>query len=341
MSRATRLWLGGAITAAGVLSWALMLAILEPATRLSYERQQAAVRSGDFRRVVDVDDMAQMVLWAKDLRWASLVLALGGMLILVTGVARAVVLLAGVLWLALDIWLDRSEFGTWDTFAVVAGGVGLLLAAIAWAAPRGDPARPPGAAILVYSGVAAAFVPMMFAVTADTGGFQPRGLMALSIAVSLALAATAMLAALTAAPALSARRVAGSVAFALAVAAPSVAGQWWLATQTSSDGSWPVVGTWLPIPVLLTGCVVAVRGWRAPVRDWVGRVGFCIALTALSYVLIWFGIIIGYQAQATILPLTGDRAFFDGYMFAVAAAVAGPALGWVAMLAAQRRAQPT
>ncbi|WP_117214555.1 hypothetical protein [Allorhizocola rhizosphaerae] len=67
-----RTWIGGTLAALGALAWAWTMTMLEPATWRAYEAQQAAVRDGTIAVAVDVEYMDQMVLMAKDLRWAAL-----------------------------------------------------------------------------------------------------------------------------------------------------------------------------------------------------------------------------------------------------------------------------
>jgi len=336
VNRVTRLWWGGGLAALGVVCWALVLVGFEPAVREGADTIDFLFRTRTSPALLPGgDEVAQMLLWPRDLRWAAMALALGGLLIATD--ARTAAVLAMPLWLALDLSVANAEIFGRQAFAVLAGGVGVILAAGVWAAQRLTRTRPVGQpglggnGILVYCGVAAALTPLMFNVDPSTSPFRPRAMMAVAVVLSLGLAVAAVLAALTAAARSSRDTIGGALVFASAVALPTIVVQWWFAEVRYPD-SWLIAVPWVAAPILLLGCVLLAKGRPATVLGWIGTGLQAAVVSGLSFVLIWFGLVLSLLVYAEYLDRPGA-----GYQIVIGGLIAGPLTGVVAMIGGGRR----
>ena len=335
MNRVARLWWGGGLAALGVVCWALTLAVFEPAVREGGDTVAELFRTHTAPVALPgADEVVQMLIWPTDLRWGAMALAVGGLLIAVT--ARTAVVLAAPLWLVVDLAAARTEIVGWQAFAALAGGVGVAMAAGAWAAQRFTrdwPAEPGGRGILVYCGIASALTPLMFNVDPSTKPFRPQVMMLVAVLVSVGLAVCAVLAALTAAPMVGSLDDTGinrAMTFAFAVALPTIAAQWWFAEVRYPD-SWLIAVPWVAAPALLVGCVLLALGRPSTPLGWIG-VGFQTAVVSgMSFALIWFGLVLSLLVRAEFV----ER--HDGYQIAVGGLIAGPLMGVVAMVGQRRR----
>lgn len=97
--------------------------------------------------------------------------------------ARAALLLIVPLWLGLDIYVDRADIGGREAFAALTFTVGVVLAAIVWAA-RHLRAPTGSRAALIYCGIASSMAPMMVYADPFTAPFRPKGMAVVAVAVS-------------------------------------------------------------------------------------------------------------------------------------------------------------
>lgn len=325
MNAAARLWSGAALAVAGVLAWALTLAIFEPAVRARGEGLPVSEAVG------------QLLVWPIDLRWGAMVLTLGGLLIAFS--ARVPLVLTMPVWLALDLTVDQARAEGWLAFGMLVAGAGVVLAAgiglavgvKAGAAQRFSSGEESGYGILVYSGVAAALVPLLFNVEPVTRPLRPPAMMVTAILLSLGLAIAAVLAALTATPPSGFRGIVVALGLAVAVAAPAIALQWWFA-ELSNPGNWLLALPWAAAPVLLLGCVLVAKGRPATALGWAGTGLQAIVVSGLSFMLIIFGVVLSMLARAEWFERPGDA-----FQIIIGGLVAGPLIGVVAMLGSGRR----
>lgn len=327
MNAAARMWSGGALAVAGVLIWALTLAIFEP-----------AIEAGaDGAAYFDAEAIEQMLVWPIDLRWGAMVLTLGGLLIAFS--ARVAIVVTMPVWLALDLTMDGAQVAGWLAFGMLVAGAGVVLAAgvgLAIGVKSGAVQRftsPDGAGhgILVYCGVAAALMPLMFNVEPVTRPMRPPAMMVVAILLSLGLAIAALLAALTATTPSGSRGIIVALGLALMVAAPAIAVQWWFA-ELSNPGNWLLAVPWAAVPVLLLGCMLVAKGRPATTLGWVGTALQAVVASGLSFALILFGVVLSMLVRAEYFGRPGDA-----FQLIVGGLVAGPIIGVVAMLGSGRR----
>ncbi len=181
-ARDTSRWAGGVLTFAGLVCWALSLTVFEPAVHAGADLIRTSTWTSEHKRP-PADEVVALMLWAKDLRWAGIVLAVGGLLIVLA--ARAALLLIVPLWLGLDIYVDRADIGGREAFAALTFTVGVVLAAIVWAA-RHLRAPTGSRAALIYCGIASPMAPMMVYADPFTAPFRPKGMAVVAVAVAWA-----------------------------------------------------------------------------------------------------------------------------------------------------------
>lgn len=333
VNRAARLWWGGGLAALGVVCWALALAIFAPAVQAGADTVAELFRARTAPVLLPgAEEVAQMEIWPMDLRWGAIVLALGGLLIAVS--ARTAVAVAALAWLALDIAVTRNDIVGWQAFAALVGGVGTVLAAGVWAAYRflselRD--APAGRGILVYCGIAAALTPLMFNVDPTTKPFRPQAMILVAILVSLGLALCAVLAALTAGPPAGDIGLNRMLTFAVVVAGPTIAAQFWFAEVHYPDAASILVLPWAATPILLVGCVLQAVGPPSTRVGWVGMGLQAAVVSGMSFVLIWFGLVLSLLVRAEYYQQP------DGYQIVIGGLVAGPLIGVVAMVGERRQ----
>ncbi len=126
--------------------------------------------------------------------------------------------------------------------------------------------------------------------------------------------------------------------FALATITPTLAVLFWSAGQTAPTLAL-FAATWAVAAVLLLGCASLVAGRPSTTPAWLRQGLLAVALAAACVGLLWCGVVLSSGLQPGIVTLMGDRAHFDAYQYSVAALLAGPILGLLA-LATPRRGQP-
>lgn len=333
MSGEVRVWLGGALSAAGMVCWSLAQFVFGPATTLTYGTL-AAQNKPDHWVTVNWEDLAQMVLWGKDLRWASLVLALGGLLLIVTGRARLYVFSGVLLWLGADLYLDRIGASGWVAAMLALALLAVVLAGTlltAGSRTRRQPKDRGNAAIVFYSGVACALAPLMFWVEPSTKTHRPQGMLLMAAVLSASLVAAAMATALTAAegPKQGVLAVTGVIAAAMIAAEVTSASLHGDEAQTMLLRLLPYAG----IPVLVTCLLIVVNG-RPTSPGWFGY-GF---LAILSGIIVGFGllggVIAGYTMQDKLMELTGEMSLYEGFPLSGSGLAGGIGAGLVAWIAA-------
>ncbi|WP_162908107.1 hypothetical protein [Allorhizocola rhizosphaerae] len=164
--------------------------------------------------------------------------------------------------------------------------------------------------------------------------YRPAEMLFAGSVISVGLAVSAMAVALTAVREPTPRLALRAMAIAVLVISPAIAAQLWSATAPQAADQQPLVTLlpWASAPILLLTCLLLVKG-RPQGSRWLGFSALALGVTVASYVLLYLGIGVSYYLQYQILPLTGDKAFFDGYQFSVAAFGAGLLLGCIALIA--------
>ena len=114
MTRRIRIRLGSAFATIGIVIWAIGLTVFEARAHDAYAAATADPTA--------MDDLPQALLWVNDVRWAAILLALAGLLLLVRGgpLAGAGTFLGWLAWMATDIALDRAGVEGWAMAALTA-----------------------------------------------------------------------------------------------------------------------------------------------------------------------------------------------------------------------------
>jgi len=302
------------LAVAGAASWALWLAVDEPI-------------------VQHLRVFPALVVWARDVRWASIVVGVAA-LVLVAGGSRwrrAALALVATAWVAADVLLDRADLGGWPV-ALVAGvaAAGVQTAAILLGRGSGRP----GPVAFVYSGVAIAvgcLVPLQFSREALPS--LPAGLGPAGLAVGPILVAAALAVALASAQGLSKVRLGLAVAVALVAAAYTVSGPWLpesespfgFYTQFVYHTQFDAVGLFVVALALATG-----RTGRGA-RDLLTTAGCALAAiggaTAITLALMTQV----YYGQRWLLPLVGDLAPAEHITMTPVGLLAGAVLAVLAL----------
>jgi len=282
----TLLWrrVGGAVlTATGVGAWVVMAAFVEPTIRDVVDAWRSAGHpywgSGWIPHGPATGLFEQM---GPSLRWAAILLAVGGLVSVTAGVRpRAWVAAGAVGWLAADLALDLANA---PALAVVAvGAVVLALAVLSlgrgWSTAR-DERRGVDGGAFIYSGVlAGAGVMSLWLVEPFMFEALPGYAMPAVVTLDILLVVAAVLNALAAAPRLTPGRVVGAALVAVAGGAlVYTLDMWRLAGRPGDGGSTPTNGGSimvdlvepLTIAVIVLACAcILVR----PRADWVFAVG--------------------------------------------------------------------
>jgi hypothetical protein len=335
MSGEARVRLGGILSALGMAGWSLALFVFGPQAELTY-RTLDDRNKPDHWTMVNWDDLAQMVLWGKDLRWAALVLALGGLLLIAGGRARLYVFAGVLVWLGADLYLDRVGASGWVAALMAVALLAIVLAGAlltAGSRTRRQPASQGNVAIIFYCSIACAFVPLLFWVEPGIKAYRPQGMLVLAAVLSLALAVAAMANAATAArdsrglrTGLTITGVAAVAMIAVEMASTSLGGD---SDQTMGLRLVPMAG----IPVLVMGLVIVLNG-RPAASGWFGYTMLGVLAGVVAGFGLLGGLVVGYLSQPEIVTLTGGKPFYDGFVVSLSALAAGLGAGFVAWPAA-------
>jgi hypothetical protein len=322
--------LGTVLAGLGTAAWAVTLAVFEPALSTFYHSAVDAGGANQGRFVPN--DVEALFAFGMDLRWASIALAVAGVLLVLSG-SRWRGRLAGPLvvgWFGADLLLDRLDVVGW----LAAVGVGVVAAAVVGYLVRvgrrhGDrpPEFRPGS--IVYSGALIALVAVLAPRdAADMFPDVPGGLVVAAVVVPAALAFAAVVLGASAVRPVSGVRLAITGVVALVAVTAAVVNAALLADPVSTYGSsgfttYAVFGT-LPVALALLAGPLPLR--RLPVT-----VIAAVAAPVVGFVAFYVALF-GGALGAAAMRATGDgSAYLPGsWAFGgLAAGVLGGALGVV------------
>lgn len=269
--------------------------------------------------------MGDVLLWAKDLRWAAMVLALCGLVLVARGTYW--MLAFTVLWLTGDVVMDRANVDGWLAMAISCVVAGSLLALVAKTGVR-DRGTPVGRGVaLTCSAVAASLASVLFFVEPSAQHDLPNGMLAFAVFLSVSLLSTAVAVALAARSAASPHAVLAGVGLAVLVGLPMIACLVWLMLNEVEPGVFggavllvPMLG----VPLIVVGCRLLVRGVPAAV-GWLGYAGLTVIASGAFVVVLLAGLAVTYTVQPMVFAVLGDKRSLgvDGYLTPLAALGAG------------------
>jgi hypothetical protein len=218
-SRDWRSVAGWVLATLGASGWSVVAMTVAPVAEDAYRGWPA------FRATApgaDVDDVGAFGMFAEDLRWAAMLVALGGLLLVARGRRRGLALACGYLaWAAADVVLDLTGVRGWPAAAISAAAVLAIFGALL-AGPRRSVA---GDArwTLLYSGVAVAVAAATFLpVQPWAADVLPAWAVPVGLAVTVLLSISAVVVALAIAPAATPGRARAALLVGVAGAACAV-----------------------------------------------------------------------------------------------------------------------
>lgn len=257
--------------------------------------------------------------WARDLRFMTLVAALGAVLLVRRGNRPWYILALGPLvWLAIDVWLDRIDVAGTGMTVVLAGVACLvLLASALLGRAAADEARP--VPLLFVACVGAAMAPLAAAIESPSdseAALNPSAAATAALLILMALGCAAQ-----AGPDMSRQRALATGAVA------AIAGAVVAATRLTPPGSIARLAVALALGALLITAVAALsRPWpdRAGVRRYAGvavlaLIGYEVLLFGMVLVTIFFPIAPAFTAWAGNPPVNSadmDTIYASGGLLA-------------------------
>ena len=202
-----------------------------------------------------------------------------------------------------------------------------------------------GRYLVAYSGIAATVALVLLWVSPTFAYVRPPGLLAAATVVSVCLVVAAVALTLAAVPGEGGRAGVIALAGALVLGCASAGLQAMATTDAGIDADFV---PWVAIPVLLVTCVVIVRGRPGPV-GWLGYAVLGLVGAASADYFTVVGEIASSMLGFTLIPLTGDIAYWEAFHLTLAGLIAGMFLGlgtrfaafWPGWRAALRLAPPT
>jgi hypothetical protein len=325
--------LGSIFVMAGIATWAVELAVFEPALS-SFFHSWADVGGANYGRFV-ADDMEYLFAFGKSLRWASVFLGIAGARLLLVGSSWRGRLALGLAfaWFGADVVLDRLGVAGWPA-AVAAGAVvtAIVAAAVISGRRHGGQPRAHRPSAIVYSGALLGYVVLATPpVTRDLAPHVPAGFNGTSEAVAVALAIAAVVTAVAAIPVISrTRAVAGVVTAALAGVAVLVH-----LRLLGDPGSGYFMTPWLA-----SGLLGALPVVLAPLAGSMSRVRAMVAVIfalAAGYLAIFLALYSSFLGELVIFA-TGDAAGSPTAYLALGGFASGAVLGLFALVL--RRGSP-
>lgn len=327
MAARWHLLLGYGLLAAGTLWWVVLGALVEPLTRDVLAGVLAVheeLRSHEL-------EAQRLAMFGREARWAAILLAVGGLVLLARAVRRRLAVTGVVVaWVVTDLVLDMA-----DADARTVATAGAVLAGLAVLVTLGRRrAGPPGPLPVVYSAasVTAAF-PLVMAAGPWSAQQLPPWVVPLVAVQAALLVVGGVAVSLAASPTPTPHRVrfAGVVAFVGALAAAGHA--WWefAAGDEEADGRAFLPGV-AGVAVVVTACAVVCGGPVRGRRDRWAWAGICAALGVVTGVCV--GIAFGVFTFAQfVVPV---RIFVEGPLYLLPGILAGGLVGLAAVLPASR-----
>jgi hypothetical protein len=316
----TRRWttaVGLLLAAAGVVSWAVAVAVVAPAAR--------AVGHGP---PVGIHITAPLIGWAANLRWGAILLAWGGLLLAARTRDRARWLAAGVLvWFAADLAIAVVGPRGWLAAGICAVVAGVALWVMALTSTTVAVASPGS---VIYAAAAAGAGIEMMAIKAWMPQYLPSWAFQLGLAVSLLLVVAAAVHTLTADLTVRAGQVVGAVVLATAGIAGAVL-HYVIARHETDRGS----EVWMLLTLVAAVAVAATAGALSSARTigvW-GATGAVVLVVIGTLPLFWASLMLAYLPQDLAFALDG-LAGLSGEWFddTLAGAALGVSVALVALL---------
>ncbi len=313
----------------GIVAWAVAAGVVEPLIR--------DLLADDADPTPSFDEGADLALLGRDLRWASMVLAVGGLVLLARAYGRQVAVALGVAgWIVGDLVLDALNLdGGWP----VAAGAGAAVAVglLVLARPRGVLAGPPPARAwpVVYSGVSVLVATLLLSGAAPWMPDQlPAWVVPAAVALSVLLVLAGVLNALAVVPRIGWGRALVALAVVAGGGALVVAVDLWAVSASPAPAVDWVVDVALPfvmaVPVL--ACALLAGGLGRSLLGWCA-----FGVVAVASVLGTVGVLVSSVqtsalAQTLLRRFVGATAVGDGRIIVVAGIMAGTTFAMLALL---------
>jgi hypothetical protein len=329
-------WAGYGLTCLGVAAWAVLAAVVEPGTR-EIHADLLALAPEDRTHVGETERLAML---SREARWAAIVLAVGGLVLLARAHDRRRAVAMGVTgWVVADLTLDAADIDGWIV-ALIAGTVaGGLLLVLARPRPGAPPTATSGLFPLVYSGASiTASFPMVMAVGPWTADQLSPWAVPLVTGLSVLLVAAGVANAAAASPTITARRSGRATTVALLGMGAAFGHAVW---EFGGGDETPEGGAFLPgIGAVVGLVVVCALVCAGPLRSATDRLVWLAASAGLAAAAVVF-VAVAWGALALLQVGAASSAWADGAvlspflagpLYALPGIIAGALLGLLALL---------
>ncbi len=330
--------LGYAFVAAGVLIWTVLGGWVAPVARGVFAGE-LALDEEDRTHELEAE---RLVTFGREARWAAILLAVGGLVLLARAAHRRLAVTGiVVVWVVADLVLDLADAAQ-PTILLA----GLAVACLTALATLGRGRGAAGAFPLVYSGasVTASFPLVMAVGPWSAEQLAPWAVPLVAVEASL-LVLAGVAVAVAASPSLSPRRAWYAGVVALAGAAAAAAHTWWEfgAGDEEADGGAFLPGVAAVALILSAGAIVCGAGVRSARDRWLW-LGVTVGLGIVTGLAIGFAFGVVTFAQFVVPGAGVLRLFVEGPLYVVPGIVAGALVGLVTLLPVtwswRRRVEP-